>query len=118
MGTAVWVGTVASAAACMEKGESLNLDYWWVYWVSHLLAGMISGAWFVLIYGKEMDGDDELNVVSPMTPIAHLHQAGSIGKPSSKRNLYATVNTTEDQEDQDDVGHGRKGSVVDELLKT
>ena len=31
--TAVWAGTVASAAACMEEGESLNLEHWWIYWV-------------------------------------------------------------------------------------
>ena len=36
--TAVWVGTVASAAACAEEGESLNLDHCWIYWVRSCLS--------------------------------------------------------------------------------
>eukprot|EP00483_Globobulimina_turgida_P001990 UN01992 len=47
--TAVWAGTVASASSCLDDGEKLNLDHCWIYWVAHILAGLISGAWFVLI---------------------------------------------------------------------
>ena len=55
----------------------------------------------------------ELIDTQPMTPIAHLHRAGSIGNPSS-RNLYAMVRTTTD--DGDVAEREQNGSVVDDLL--
>ena len=110
--TAVWVGTVASAAACVEEGKSLNLDHWWIYWVSHLLAGLISGCWFVLIYGEDMDGKDE-DGGNVMETIKHVHAPGSIGQPSQKNLFkYAATGTEEEAE----VEMGDKSSAVDELM--
>ena len=122
--TAVWVGTVASAAACQDEGQSLNLDHWWIYWVSHLLAGVISGFWFVMIYGEGMDGDGKGKGDNVMEPIDHIRKPGAIGHPSIRQAVkgYEPADVDDDGDEDDEVEMGKnnenKISVVDELLNT
>lgn len=122
--TAVWAGTVASAAACLDEGQKLNLDHCWIYWVAHILAGIISGAWFVLIYGEGMDGEGKGTGDNVMEPIDHIRKPGGIGAPS-QRNVLAydqAADTDADTDKEVEMGgsgkkEDRKGSVVEELLK-
>lgn len=71
---------------------------------------------------------DQPSTTQPMTPIAHLHRAGSIGNPSS-RNLYARIDSNEENQGRPSVEMAKKdklgkreerrsGSVVEELLAT
>eukprot|EP01084_Bolivina_argentea_P318179 551753_1 len=120
--TAVWVGTVASAAACVEDGEKLNLDHAWIYWVAHILAGLISGFWFVLVYGDQMDGSGKGKGDNVMEPIDHKIKPGAIGAPS-QRNLYKDVNVGDSDNEEEVVEmHASdpkdNASAVDELLST
>eukprot|EP01083_Nonionella_stella_P026844 73912_1 len=48
---AVWAGTVASAAFC----DDINVEHCWIYWVAHILAGCLGGAWFRAIYGDDQE---------------------------------------------------------------
>eukprot|EP01083_Nonionella_stella_P119974 359015_1 len=102
--TAVWVGTVASAAACVEDGDTLNLDHCWIYWVSHLLAGVISGLWFVLIYGGDMDGAQKGTGDNVMEPIDHKEKPSAIAPPSP-RNVYPHTELTDSLMTSSLLGH-------------
>eukprot|EP01084_Bolivina_argentea_P124577 220750_1 len=51
---AVWCGTVASAASCVDD---LNLKAAWIYWIAPLCAGVGSGLWFHFIYNWDGSAD-------------------------------------------------------------
>eukprot|EP00486_Rosalina_sp_Unknown_P015998 CAMPEP_0201595224 /NCGR_PEP_ID=MMETSP0190_2-20130828/192297_1 /ASSEMBLY_ACC=CAM_ASM_000263 /TAXON_ID=37353 /ORGANISM="Rosalina sp." /LENGTH=405 /DNA_ID=CAMNT_0048055133 /DNA_START=30 /DNA_END=1248 /DNA_ORIENTATION=- len=53
---AVWVGTVASAAACVDHDE-LNLKHAWIYWIAPICAGIVAGLWFQFIYNFDGAAD-------------------------------------------------------------
>ena len=86
--------------------------------VSHFLAGLISGGWFVLVYGDGMNGAGKGKGDNVMEPIDHAHKPGAIGHPSVRYHVAGTTPPPEDEEEEEEEEEAEpeKASAVDELL--
>lgn len=81
---AVWTGTVASAAACMDEDE-LNLKDAWIYWIAPICAGIVTGLWFQFIYNFDGAADKfEESMLNSKEAVQLMKGAVSATKSLSK----------------------------------